>query len=61
MARLAKAQANKVKFEQIKAQRNQYKEGLRQAQREMEKMKAEITAVNELKQQVKMLQEATFL
>lgn len=50
-----------MKFEQIKAQRNQYKQGLKQAQQEMEKMKAEIAAVNELKEQVKMLQEVTFL
>ena len=60
-SRVAKAQANKVKFEQMKVQRNQYRQGLKQAQQEIEKMKAEMAAVNELKEQVKVLQEATFL
>jgi hypothetical protein len=41
--------------------RNQYKQGLIGAQQEMDSMKAEIAAVNELKEQVKMLQEATFM
>uniref|UniRef100_A0A7S0X5V8 Uncharacterized protein n=1 Tax=Mantoniella antarctica TaxID=81844 RepID=A0A7S0X5V8_9CHLO len=61
LARAAKAQANKGKFEQIKAQRNQYKAGLRAAQQEVEGMRAEMAAVEHLREQVRTLQDAAFL
>eukprot|EP00227_Mantoniella_beaufortii_P002115 CAMPEP_0197609666 /NCGR_PEP_ID=MMETSP1326-20131121/51648_1 /TAXON_ID=1155430 /ORGANISM="Genus nov. species nov., Strain RCC2288" /LENGTH=91 /DNA_ID=CAMNT_0043178071 /DNA_START=1 /DNA_END=276 /DNA_ORIENTATION=+ len=57
----AKAQANKVKYDQMKTQRNQYKQGLRVAKEEMERMQGEMGAVEALKEQVKALQETTFL
>ena len=60
-ARRAKAAQNKQKFEALKAQRNQYKAGLVNAQNEVERMRAELQSVEALKEQVKALQENMFV
>lgn len=59
--RAQKAAANKVKFDNMKSQRNKYKAELRAAQKECERMKAEMAAVDELKKQVLALREATYV
>ena len=46
MARVAKAQHNKVKFEKLKEERNSMKVELRHAQAEVESMRAGATAVD---------------
>ena len=60
-ARRAKAAQNKQKFEALKAQRDQYKRGLRSARDEVERMRAEMQTVEALKEQVQALQENMFV
>ena len=48
-ARRAKAAQNKIKFDAVKAQRNQFKAGLKAAQEEIERMRAEMQTVEALK------------
>ena len=60
-ARRAKAAQNKQKFEALKAQRDQYKRGLRSARDEVERMRAEMQTVEALKEQVRALQENMFV
>ena len=60
-ARRAKAKENKIKFENMKQQRNQYKAGLRAAKEEIERMRQEVGMVEELKKQVESLRENIYL
>ena len=60
-ARRAKAAQNKIKFDAVKAQRNQFKAGLKAAQEEIERMRAEMQTVEALKKQVAALQENMFV
>lgn len=49
---------NKAKFEAIKAERNNFKAEARRAAKELERMRAEVSKVEELKSQLRNLQEA---
>jgi chromosome segregation ATPase len=60
-ARRAKAAQNKIKFDAVKAQRNQFKAGLKAAQEEIERMREEMQTVEALKKQVAALQENMFV
>ena len=60
-ARRAKAAQNKIKFDAVKAQRNQFKAGLKAAQEEIARMREEMQTVEALKKQVAALQENMFV
>lgn len=49
---------NKAKFEAIKAERNNFKAEARKAAKELERMRSEVSKVEELKAQLRQLQEA---
>ena len=60
-ARRAKAKENKIKFENVKRQRDSYKQGLRAAKEEIERMRKEVGMVEELKKQVESLRENMYV
>jgi chromosome segregation ATPase len=52
---------NKAKFDAIKAERNSFKAEARKAAKELERMRGEVTKVEDLKAQLKTLQESMFI
>ena len=60
-ANKARSAQNKAKFDAIKAERNAFKAEARKAAKELERMRAEVAKVEELKKQLSTLQESMFL
>jgi enamine deaminase RidA (YjgF/YER057c/UK114 family) len=60
-ANRARAAQNKAKFDAIKAERNAFKAEAKKAARELDRMRLEVTKVQELKSQLKALQETLYV
>jgi chromosome segregation ATPase len=60
-ANKARSAQNKAKFDAIKAERNAFKAEARKAAKELERMRAEVAKVEELKKQLSTLQDSMFM
>jgi len=60
-ANRARSAQNKARFEAIKQERNAFKQEAKKAAKELERMRAEVAKVEELKAQLKQLQEGLFI
>ena len=60
-ANKARSAQNKAKFDAIKAERNAFKAEARKAAKELERMRAEVAKVDELKKQLSTLQDSMFI
>jgi DNA repair exonuclease SbcCD ATPase subunit len=60
-ANRARSAQNKAKFDAIKAERNAFKQEAKKAAKELERMRAEVAKVEDLKTQLKALQESMYV